>query len=283
MNTTARCFAVILVCGCSLACRAEEVPYTRTENIVYDVVEGVGLVLDVFEPKGEKTGAAVIDVLSGAWHSERAQFRDHLEGGLFNVYCKRGMTVFMVRPGSRTLFSADEMVKHIHTALGWIENHAADYGVDPKRLGITGFSAGGHLTLLTLTTTDASKRLKAAGVFFPPTDFTDWGGRPISFERVGDVLFRCGVEGKGEAEILDRAKQLSPAHQVDAGDALPPTRIYHGDADERVPLQQSEVFIEKAKGLGAEIELIVEPGGGHPWPTIPEEVEELAEWFAQRL
>lgn len=283
MTRTARFLPLFGLFACMIAATAEESPYTRTENIVYEVTDGVGLILDVFQPTGEKNGAAVIDVLSGAWYSEEGQVRDHLRGGMFDLYCSRGLTVFMVRPGSRTLFSADEMVKHIVIALDWIAAHAEEYGIDPERIGITGYSAGGHLTLLTLTTTDAAKRLRAAGVFFPPTDFMDWGGKPMNFTRVGNVLFRGGVEGKSEMEIHDQAKALSPAHQVDAEDGLPPILIYHGDADESVPLQQSEVFVAKAKAAGVDVQLIVKPGGAHPWPTIPEEVGQMADWFLEKL
>ena len=59
--------------------------------------------------------------------------------------------------------------------------------------------------------------------------------------------------------------------------------LIHGDADPAVPLQQSEVMVEALKNAGVEAKLIVKPGGGHPWPTIHEEVAILADWFDSQL
>jgi len=267
----------------SLAIAEEEVPYEREENVVYSLVSGVGLVMDVFTPKGEKNGLAIVDVLSGAWFSEQGQVNDHMRGRIFNIYCDRGYTVFMVRPGSRTLFTADQMVDHIKKRIRYIKDHAEDYEIDPDRIGITGASAGGHLTLTTLVAIndDPELKLKTGAVFFPPTDFLDYGGETANFERIGDILFKCGIEGRSDEEVKEKARELSPALNVK--DSLPPVLLIHGDADPAVPLQQSEKMLKVLQEAGGEAKLIVKPGGGHPWPTIPEEVAIMADWFDEHL
>ena len=50
--------------------------------------------------------------------------------------------------------------------------------------------------------------------------------------------------------------------------ATPPTCLIHGDADDIVPLQQSEVLAERLRTAGVECELFVKPGAGHPWPNF---------------
>lgn len=268
-------------------------PYTRHENIVYKVEHGIGLILDVFVPTGEKNGLAIVDTLSGAWHSGQAQIRDHLRGGIFDIYCGKGYTVFMIRPGSRTKFTADEMVVNLKTGIRWVKEHAEKYKIDPERLGITGASAGGHLTLLTTALVeegdvDANNPLhrhgtdvKAVAVFFPPTDFLDYGGRGGLFGRLGDILFACGIDGREDSEVREKAEAISPAWQAKKG--FPPTLLIHGDADPAVPLQQSERMVEVLKGIGTDVELIVKEGGAHPWPTIPEEVAIMGDWFDKKL
>jgi len=261
----------------------EEVPYDRKENLVYGLASGVGLVMDVFTPKGESNGLAILDVLSGAWHSEQGQVNDHMRGGIFDIYCKRGYTVFMVRPGSRDLFTAEEMVGHLLRALRYIKEHAEDYKIDPDRIGITGASAGGHLALMTLVTvaSDPDLSLKTGAVFFPPTDFLDYGGETANFDRIGDILFHCGIEGQSEEDVKAKAEAISPARQVKA--KLPPILLIHGDADRAVPLQQSKKMLQVLQDAGGEAKLIVKEGGGHPWPTIPEEVAIMADWFDEHL
>ena len=50
-----------------------------------------------------------------------------------------------------------------------------------------------------------------------------------------------------------------------------------------MPLQQSKKMVDALKAAGGAAELIVKAGGGHPWLTLPEEVEVLATWFDQQL
>ncbi len=271
----------------------DDAPFIRETNVVYANTHGVGLVMDVFRPKDNPNGRGVIDVLSGAWHSGAAQVRDHVRVRLFHIFCSRGYTVFMIRPGSRTKFTAEEMIQNLKTGIRYVKVNSKKYNIDPDRLGITGASAGGHLALLALTTAVNAdpedetsvdrygRDIKAAAVFFPPTDFLDWDGKLVNLRLLDNLLFKGGNEGRSEGEIKEQARNISPYHQVK--NSLPPTLIIHGDADSAVPLQQSRKMLEALKKSGGTAILIVKEGGGHPWPTIPEEVEIFADWFDEYL
>jgi dipeptidyl aminopeptidase/acylaminoacyl peptidase len=83
-------------------------------------------------------------------------------------------------------------------------------------------------------------------------------------------------------------KEISPIYYVTG--KLPPTLIIHGDADEVVPLQQSQSFVERAKSVGVKnIKLIVRPGKGHGWPRgsivweSEEDIREFLRWFDAHL
>jgi acetyl esterase/lipase len=254
--------------------------WRRQENVVYGVVSGVGLVMDVFTPTGPANGLGIVDVLSGAWYSEDAQVRDHLRAKIFDTYCARGYTVFMVRPGSRTVFTAEAMAAHVGRAVAYIRAHTAELRVDPDRLGMTGASAGGHLALLALAT-QPDLRIRAAALFFPPTDFLEFGTGAPPLDRLGGLLFAGGVAGRTADEVSRKAGEISPARRVTR--ALPPVLLIHGDADATVPLQQSEKMVRVLKEAGGDARLIVKPGGGHPWMTLPEEVAVMADWFGERL
>ena len=73
---------------------ADDPLFVQHQNVVYAEVHGVGLVMDIFVPKGEKNGLAVVDVVSGAWHSDRGKIRDHMMTQTFHILCKKGYTVF---------------------------------------------------------------------------------------------------------------------------------------------------------------------------------------------
>ena len=268
-------------------------PYDQKMNVVYAEVHGTGLLMDVFTPKQKPNGLGIIDVVSGSYYSDRNKIRDHTLAQVYRIFCSRGYTVFAIRPGSRTRYTGAEMEAHVKLGIRYVKQHAAEHKVDPDRLGLTGASAGGNLATLVAVTPEEAKpddrepllrydtKLKAAAIFFPPTDFLDWDGKPANLGIVGDLLFLGGIKDHSEDEVKERARQISPARLV-KGPAIP-LLLIHGDADPIVPLQQSQKMVEAVKAAGGSAELIVKKGGGHPWPTISEEVKVMADWFDRHL
>ena len=103
--------------------------------------------------------------------------------------------------------------------------------------------------------------------------------------RIGKLVralaFPNGVENLSMEQRSESLKQISPARLVTK--QLPPFLLIHGDADPDVPLQQSERMVAALKQAGVPAQLIIKPGGAHPWPTIHEEVAILADWFDKQL
>ena len=62
-----------------------------------------------------------------------------------------------------------------------------------------------------------------------------------------------------------------------------PFLIFHGDADKTVPLSHSQKLVAAINAAGGSAELVIKPGGGHPWLTMPEEVKKMADWFDKQL
>ena len=294
--------AGVLLVGAAWA--QQEKPYDVKQDVAYGQAKGHDLLIDVFVPNGKARhdyfkpndngfGRGLIDVISGGWNSSRARQEEHERAAVFSILCARGYTVFAIRVGSLPDFTALEMVANLQRGVRWVKAHAAEYGVDPDRLGMMGASAGGHLSLLFMLDPqpgepDAadpllkhSTAVKAVGAFFPPTDFLDWDGRVATIERHEHLIFSDGMEGKSEEEVRAAMERISPARLVKG--KTPPLLLIHGDVDPVVPLQQSEVMIKAMRDAGNPAELIVKEGGGHFWITIPEEVIKLADWFDQRL
>lgn len=284
-------FAICLLCAAPVF--AASLPYEQNQDLVYAEPDGIGLLMDVFVPTGRKNGLAIVDIASGAWHSDRGKIRDHQMAKMYDVFCGKGYTVFAIRPGSRSRFTAEEMVRNVKTGIRWVKAHADEYGIDADRLGLSGASAGGHLAAMTVVTRedgrpDAKDRLArlstdvaAVGIFFPPTNFIQWGEGKPDLNQLGDILFHGGIDCQSEAEIEEKARAISPGLLVNG--PTPPFLIWHGDADPLVPLQQSEFFVEKLKAAGTDVEFHIKPGGGHPWMTIPEEVAMMGDWFDGKL
>ena len=77
------------------------------------------------------------------------------------------------------------------------------------------------------------------------------------------------------------ARQISPVYHVTPDD--PPTLIIHGDQDRLVPLQQSELIVEKLKKAGVETNLMVKKGAGHGWLGLDKDANQLIDWFDKHL
>ena len=303
-----RWFACLLLMNCwaivpAVGLAADEPNYDRTEDVIYGRKHGMALTLDVFKPREQANGAGVIFVVSGGWFSNH----DHIFVPFFSEILKRGYTVFAVVHGSQPRFTIPEAVADMHRAVRFIRAHAADYQVDPNRIGITGGSAGGHLSLMQGTAGDLGKadandpiervssRVQAVACLFPPTDFLKYGepGK-ISLGRGTLAAFRAPFDFnefkpetkqferiEDEQRVLEIGRQISPVNHVSDDD--PPTFIVHGDADKLVPIQQAGLIIDKLKAAGVTAELAVVAGGGHGGVEFMERLPLLADWFDKHL
>ncbi len=259
--------------------------------------------MDVFAPTENGNGAAIVLVVSGSWRSSHDNIRPQFAA----EYVKRGYTVFTVVHACSPRFSLPEIAEDMHRAVRFVRSRADFYRFDPQRIGITGASAGGHLSLLIATTGTAAdpdakdpidrlpSRVQAVACFFPPTDFLNYGvagltllgpdaskgaRAPFDFQAY-DEMARSFVLITDQERRLEIGRQVSPAYHVSPDD--PPTFIMHGDADIVVPLQQSRLIIEKFKEANVPCELVIKPGGAHGWPDIANDVPAFADWFDKYL
>ena len=279
----------------------EALNYVQLQDVVFGEVHGTGLLMDVFTPTGPANGHAIVDVASGAWHSDRGKIRDHTLAQLYSTFCGRGYVVFAIRPGSKTRYTALEMDHHVKIGIRYVKENAEKYQIDASKLGLTGASAGGHLaTLAALTPSAADSSAKnkmdrhdtsvaAVAVFFPPTDFLEWQDSKMVDLKVLGPLLSVGanssnegaLNGKSNQELQEMAKAISPLYQVKKPSV--PFLLIHGDADKVVPLSHSQKLAKAIQSAGGSAELIVKEGGGHPWLTLPEEVAIMADWFDKQL
>jgi acetyl esterase/lipase len=261
------------------------------------------LTMDVFAPKKEANGAALIFVVSGGWFSAHEQ----INLDFIKPHLTHGYTVFAVVHGSQPKFTIPEILEDMNRSVRFIRYHAKDFKIDPDRIGITGASAGGHLSLMQGTHGDkgnadakdpiekTSSRVQCVACFFPPTDFLNYGekgkdaiGRgtladfkaPFDFKEF-DGEKKCFVSVTDEKKILEFGKRISPIYHVTEN--TPPTLIIHGDADTLVPIQQAETIIDKLKEAKVPCKLVVKKGAGHGWPDWQQDTATCADWFDKHL
>jgi acetyl esterase/lipase len=281
----------------------DDKPYTRTADVVYGRKHGMALTMDVFTPKENANGAGVILVVSGGWVSHHAA----INTTFCDPFLKRGYTVFAVVHGSQPKFTIPEAVDDMRRSVRFIRHNAERFKIDPQRIGVTGGSAGGHLSLMLGTTGDdgnpkaqdvvdrASSRVQAVACFFPPTDFLNYGEQgtealgtgvlagfkpPFDFNELSKATqkFERITDESRRREI---GQQISPVNHVTKDDA--PALIIHGDADKLVPIQQAELIVAKYKEAGLTGELVVKAQAVHGWANIHRDIETFADFFDKHL
>lgn len=270
---------------------AQDNPVKRTEDVIYGRKFGVALTLDVFQP-AKPNGCAIIYMVSGGWFSAKEAVNQRF----YDAFLARGYTVFAVVHGSQPKFTVPEITQDIHRAVRFVRHNAARWGVNPDQFGITGASAGGHLSL-TLGTQGgpgkadakdpvdrASSAVQAVACFFPPTDFLNYGQPGEDATGVGTLKnFKPAFGPRSDAEDSRKAlgREISPIYFITP--KLPPTLIIHGDADKLVPYQQAESFVQKAQAAGATAKLVNRPGKAHGWPELINDLALFADWFDAHL
>lgn len=127
-----------------------------------------------------------------------------------------------------------------YAAYRWTLDHADELGIDTARVILAGGSAGGHLAA-TVLTHHPDSRAAAMILLNPVLDCTDRG-----------------------YTMHDRGHDASPIHRIRPG--LPPTLIFHGDADATVPYENSVRFQRLMTAAGNLCRLITLPGEGHGLP-----------------
>ncbi len=267
------------------------VAFTRAEDVVYGRKFGTALTLDVLQPR-PADGVGIVLMVSGGWFSAH----EAINAGYLRPLLNRGYTIFAVVHGSQPKFVVTEIVQDIHRAVRFIRHNAAKYGVDPNRLGITGASAGGHLSLTMATqggpgdadAKDPVDRESSAGqcvaCFFPPTDF-------LNYSKPGEDAVGVGVLKSFKAAFGPRSdtaeerqklgREISPIYFVHSN--MPPILIIHGDADKLVPICQAQTFVKRCEEVGSTAKLVVREGKLHGWPDMGKDMELIADWFDEHL
>jgi acetyl esterase/lipase len=251
--------------------------------------------MDAFTPTRNARGQGILFLVSGGFMSN-PQTLTFLTPLLQTLAERSGYTYFAVLHGSQPDFVVSEIVPQIARAVRFVRYNAHRFGVDPNRLGIMGFSSGGHLSLMRGVEGDdgiaassdpverTSSRVQAVVAFFPPTDFLNYGSPGRLDVGSGTMnAFRQAFVHNGQMPHNEHAlgRSISPIYQVTP--AAAPTMLIHGDQDNLVPLQQSEIFLAAMRKAGVPCDLRIKKGAGHGWTDLEPDLRAAMGWFNRYL
>ena len=239
--------------------------------------------MDVYFPAAGGPWPVLVYVHGGAWmHGDKS------EAGMFaRLMTAQGYIVVSINYRLYPEAQFPAMIQDVKCAVRSLRANAVQYNLDPNRVGAVGVSAGGHLAAL-LGTTDMS-----AG--------WDVGEYLEQSSRVQAVITMAGVMdlsrkfpnadieamkrvGFGEYNVVE----ASPISHVTPDD--PPVLLIHGDRDELVPVEQSQLMYERLVQENVPAQLVVVKNASHSFtapggmtPTVSEVNQIILDFLARYL
>lgn len=192
---------------------------------------------------------AIIAIHGGAWISGDKRF-DALH---CRKMAQKGYVVMAINYRLAPKHKHPAQIDDCREALRWLNEHAQEYHIDPEKLGVWGYSAGGHLAALMAT----DRREED-----PPIRVCVAGGAPCDLGMIPeDSRALAGFLGGTRRALSDVYSKASPIEHVSSDD--PPILLYHGDADELVPIAYASKMHKKLQECGVACEYLVLPGKSH--------------------
>ena len=266
-------------------------------NVVYGMHSGLALLLDIHHPD-QPNGYGIIHISGSGWSAPLGldarplKESPHVQiEGLPLV--EAGYTLFTINHRAAPRFHYPAPVEDAQRAVRYIRYHAEKYGIDPDRIGAIGGSSGGHLVSM-LGVLDGrgdpddespinrlSAKVQCVVARAAPSSFVmDRDGRDAPSMFLGAAVSSDTDPGSIEYR---RALEASPITHVTPGD--PPFFLIHGDADDVVPIAQSEAMAEALRVVGVPVKYRRVPGSGHGPGLLadPEIAAEIRAWFDEHL
>jgi acetyl esterase/lipase len=195
-------------------------------------------------------------------------------------------------------------IQDVKTAIRFVRANAGKYELKTEKIGITGWSSGGHLSSMAGTTGNQntgeykgfqvdltgaapkyayqSDALQAVVDWFGPTDFLQMDSCGSTMNHNNAKSPESTLVGGAIQDNKEKTRLADPAFYIRKDN--PPFLIFHGDKDPLVPFCQSEYFYKELKSTGVTATFIPVAGGGHgPGVMIEKYFAMMTAFFKKHL
>ncbi len=246
--------------------------HAEFDSLAYKV--SVPTISAYIPPKHLANGTAVVIFPGGGYHTLLLKREGSDIAKAFN---KLGVAAFVVKyrlPDDRS--NVDKSIAPLQDAqqaIKVVRERASEWHIDPKKVGVIGFSAGGHLAATVGTHFDKDYIPNASKTSLRP-DYMILVYPVISFDdSIGHSGSRQNLIGKELPK--DKIALLSNENHISKN--TPPTFLIHSGTDVVVPVANSVVFYNNMIKNGASAEMHLYAKGEHGFLTYPS----FDEWFSR--
>ncbi len=225
------------------------VAFKTSNDVCFYEVDGVKLMADFYRPQIDGLVPIMLVIHGGGWVAgDKWQIAVHAER-----IAAAGIAVLSINYRLAPEFKYPSQIDDVHQAIRYIVQEQESLQVDPARLGIWGYSAGGHLAALAATRPENQ---------MPRPVVCIAGGAPCDLTIIGDSnTTLVPFLGATPADNRNIYRDASPI--TFASDDDPPTFFFNGDSDFLVPADNSRRLYEKLKSLGVTTQFLLTKRQGH--------------------
>jgi acetyl esterase/lipase len=272
MKTITACFILMLILSCSVAAQESmnlypgAIPNSKPSDIKErggpQMFSGVTKpTLELYLPEKDKSNGAAVIICPGGGYSVVVYQAEGIKTA--KEFAKNGVAAFVLKyrlpDDSSMLEKKIGPLQDAQQAVKLARENAARWGIDPNKIGIMGFSAGGHLASTEATHykeplvengNNTNLRPDFQILIYPVVSMQD---------KLTHADSRTKLLGKTPTqEVID---QFSNELQVD--EKTPPAYITHAGDDKVVEVDNSIVYYEKLRQHNVPAELHIYPKGNH--------------------
>lgn len=248
----------------------DAVPDRKPESVRADWAKVTNVsrpTMTVYAPKGHNTGAAVV-VFPGGGYQILAMDLEGTE--ICDWLTSRGMTCVLLKyrvpdsgptwkDGHRYYPRVQTALQDAQRTLGLVRQHAAEWHVDPHKVGVIGFSAGGHL--VAAISTHFARRT------YPPVDAADQRACRPDFAIAVYPGHLWAHEDEDRATRDETDLRLRP--DIDVTPSTPPTFLLQAEDDHVDGVEQSLAYYTALHAAGVPVEMHLFAQGGHAFGLRP--------------
>lgn len=240
--------------------------------------------LAYFPPKKAKNGTAVVVCPGGGY---RALAMDHEGAQVASWLNSMGVTAFVLRYRLGPKYHHPSQMNDVQRAIRTVRARAAEYGIQPDRIGVWGFSAGGHLAS-TAATHIAEASPGAADPLDRVTSRPDFAILTYPVISLTTEYVHKGSRANLLGDQPNEAETKLMSNELQVSKSTPPTFLVHTSEDAAVPSENSILFYLALRKAGVPSEMHIYEKGPHgfglgsldavlsSWPA------RLADWLRGR-
>ena len=280
---------------------------TKYENVVYGMISGMALLMDVYQPANSNHIGIVFIVGSGSgyWAQEvynHISLKDNYfldstySGKWAQALVNKGYTVFMINHRFAPRFHYSDIFSDCQRAVRFVRYNAKKYSVDPNHIGAMGHSSGGTLSsMLGVTDTtivnaingidSLSSKVQAVVALAATFNLADYNKKTdtaiqnnLMLRIMSNYVGELPEEKNGEFILSGKYAEASPVTYISKDDAA--FLIYYSDNDPIAPPRQAAAFYNKLTENKVTSKVVVCHNCEHE--PIPD-MNEVDMWFKKYL